>query len=202
MYKIVDFDTSIDLSDFYKSAAHRGFLNNSNQKVLYESFTHFEKFKVWLLYYDDICIGSVAAHSLEELRFLGNNAFRIAARTCVLTDQDKKHPSLRTRNQILTHQNVTAQILLPICVEWAGKKNNLYITSNENKHGTQRHVHKIYCPALNSTGALEDSIELEYRLSLQSFWKMNVDVFYNQLGENQWPEARLALKNYLGYDIV
>lgn len=201
MYKILDFDSSIDLTDFYNLAKSKGFLNNCNQNVLYNSFTHFNKFKVWLLFYDNVCIGSVAAHSLEEIGFL-NNAYRIGARTCVLTDLDKKHPTLRTKNQILTHQNVTAQILLPLCIEWAKKENNLYITSNENDHGTQKLVHKIFCPTLQASGALEKPIEFEYRLSIQSFWKMNVDVYYQQLKNNQWPEAKIALNNYLGYDIV
>jgi hypothetical protein len=201
MYKIVDFNTSIDLTEFYNSAASKGFLNNSNQEVLYNSFTHFNKFKVWLLQYNDIFIGSVAAHSLEELGFLGNKAFRIAARTCILTDRDPNYPSLRTKNQILTHQNVTAQILLPLCIEWAGRNNDLYITSNEKKHGTQRLVHNIFCPLMQSIGVLEQPLEFEYRTALQYFWKINVDMFYKQLKDYQQAESMMSLKNYLGYDL-
>jgi hypothetical protein len=42
-------------------------------------------------------------------------------------------------------------------------------------------VHDIYCPALEKTGALTKVTTKHYRGLEQTFWKLNVDVFLNQL---------------------
>lgn len=200
MYEVVEFNKDLDLSEFYSLAKERGFENNSNQHVLYDTFSHLDRYNVWLLYYNKRAIGSVAAHSLEELGVLGD-AYRIAARTCFFTGLDEKHYNLRTLNQIKTHQSITPQFLIPACIEWAGRDKDLYISSTDNSVGTQRYVHKTYCPALQSTGVLEEPIELEYRGGFHCFWKVNVDVFYKQLVNNWWPESRKifgsALESYL-----
>jgi len=83
-----------------------------------------------------------------------------------------------------------------LCVEWAGKDKDLYISSNENDTGTQKYVHRLYCPGLKKAGVLEEPVDLEYRGAIQSFWRMNVDEFYRQMDEHWWPEARTALDDY------
>lgn len=202
MYKIVPYSDSLDLEEFYSLATDRGFYNNNSKQVLVDTFAHCDRYQTWILYYNDRAVGSVSAHSLEELSML-DNAYRIAARTCLFTDLTGKPKHLRSLNRIIKeHQNLTDQIFMPLCIEWAGRDKNLYISSNQNDHGTQKLVHSIYCPALNSTGALCDPIEFEYRLSIQSFWKLNIEKFYSQLNKNWWPEAKNALTDVLGYKIV
>lgn len=196
MFKIKEYSNSLDLDNFYKTAHQRGFYNNDSKEKVIDTWQHMERWQVWFLYYNDIIVGSIAAHSLEELGVLGD-AYRIAARTCTFDDLTGQRKSLRTANTIIArHQNLTAQLLLPLCVEWAGKDKDLYISSNENDTGTQKYVHRLYCPGLRKVGVLEDPIELEYRGAIQSFWRMNVPVFYNQMEELWWPEARAALEEY------
>ena len=128
MYKMIIWDPDLDLADFYSTASTKGFVNNASQKMLVDSLAKEQEWCVWILYYNNKAIGSVAAHSFPEM---GEDAFRIAARTCVFSDQIPI-PSIRTRNQIVTHQHVTSQFLIPICIEWTPPWASLYITSNEN----------------------------------------------------------------------
>lgn len=196
MYKIKKYSEKLDLIDFYRLADERGFYNNNSKEKIIDTWQHMERWQVWFLYYNDIIVGSIAAHSLEELGVLGD-AYRIAARTCTFDDLTGERKSLRTANTIIArHQNLTAQFLLPLCVEWAGKDKDLYISSNENDTGTQKYVHRLYCPGLRKVNVLEDPVELEYRGAIQSFWRMNVSEFYRQMEELWWPEARAALDAY------
>lgn len=199
MYSVKKYNPMLDLEDFYAEAARRGFDNNSNRQVLADSFAHFEASSVWLLYWQDRPMGSVAVHSLEELPL--GDAYRIGARTCLLTGIDP-HGRLFTRNQIKTHQGPAPQILLPICMEWAGLDKDLYISSNDSPVATQQHVHRFYCPLLRSIGILEDPIEMDYRNEFQYFWRVNTQEFYRQLEEHWWPECRSAMiqwrKDYSG----
>jgi hypothetical protein len=186
MYQIKTWDKDLDLNDFYKEAETRGFLNNSNQKTLVDSLAKENKWAVWILYYNEIAVGSFAAHSLPEL---GDNAYRICVRTCVLSrllPRDHMH-HMRTLKGITQHQNITAQFYIPKCIEWAGKGKNLYISTNTSNVGTQRLVHEICCPALVKIGALVKHSEIEYRGHLQTFWKLNAGIFLEQLSnERQW----------------
>lgn len=177
MYKIVPFSDDLDLENFYRNAGERGFHNNANRHMLVDCFRNERAHQTWILYYDYEPVGSVAAHTFDEM---GDYAYRIAARTCVFTDRIST-PSLRTRNQIITHQHVTGQFLIPICIEWAGRKNDLYITSNNLESGSQRLVHNIYFPAMADSGQVEQICELNYRGTLQTVWKINVDRFYEEL---------------------
>jgi len=202
MFYIQEYNENLDLTEYYQLAKERGFYNNDNREKLIDTWLHLDRWQVWFLFYNNQIVGSVAAHSLEELGVLGD-AYRIAARTCTFDDLTGQRKSLRTANTIIAkHQNLTAQFLLPLCIEWAGRDKNLYISSNENDTGTQKYVHRLYCPGLRKIGILEDPIDLEYRNAIQSFWKLDVNKFYNQLDQYSWPEGKSALKNYLGYDIV
>jgi len=196
MFYIQEYNEDLDLSEYYRLASERGFYNNNTKEKLIDTWLHMDRWQVWLLYYNEIIVGSIAAHSLEELGVLGD-AYRIAARTCTFDDLIGQRKTLRTPNTIIAkHQNLTAQFLLPLCIEWAGKNKNLYISSNENDTGTQKYVHRLYCPGLKKVNILEESIELEYRGAIQSFWRMNVPEFYRQMEEFWWPEARAALDLY------
>lgn len=196
MFKIKEYSTDLNLDDFYKTAHERGFYNNDSKEKIVDTWKHMDRWQVWFLYYNDIIVGSIAAHSLEELGVLGD-AYRIAARTCTFDDLVGQRKTLRTANTIIArHQNLTAQFLLPLCIEWAGKDKDLYISSNENDTGTQKYVHRLYCPGLRKIGILEDPVELEYRCAIQSFWRVNVKEFYNQMEEFWWPEARETLDRY------
>jgi hypothetical protein len=176
-YKIIPWSSELNLTEFYATAAERGFINNSTQKRLIDNFSNEREFQTWILYYNDLAVGSVAAHSLDILP----NSYRICARTCVFSDHLPLKQLRGLNYTIKQHQNVTAQYFIPKCIEWAGKDKNLYITSHASEVGTQRLVHKIYCPALEETGALKRTGELEYRGHLQTFWKLNVDIFLEQL---------------------
>lgn len=176
MYKIIPWTQDLDLTKFYRCAAQRGFINNSSQQAMIDCFRSEREWQVWILYYNNLAVGSVAAHSIDE-------GYRICARTCVLSDLLPLN-TLRTRNQIATHNHVTAQYLMPVCVEWA--KGDMYITSHPSEVGTQRLVHTVWGPTLEKTGVLTRAFEKHYRGHLQTFWKLNSDVFLEQLEKVKW----------------
>jgi hypothetical protein len=180
-YKLIPWAAELDLAEFYSIAHAKGFDNNSSKKMLVDCFNVEREKQTWIFYNNNIAVGSVAAHSLDVLP----NAYRICARTCVFTDLLPFHQLRGLKYTCQRHQNITAQFLIPQCIEWAGYDKDLYITSHPSPIGTQKLVHNIYCPALESTGALVRTCEIEYRGHLQTFWKLNVDVFYEQL--NQLP---------------
>ena len=128
-------------------------------------------------------MGSVGAHSFPEM---GDNAYRIAVRTCVFTNKLPLN-TVRTRNQIVTHQHATSQFLIPVCIEWAPKGSSLYITSNESSVGTQRLVHRIFGPAMEATGQMKRVKEIEYRGTTQTVWQLYPDKFYEELNKyDKW----------------
>lgn len=181
LYKIIPYNDDLDLTEFYTKAKLKGYENNSSKYWIKDCFNNERMSQTWILYYDGKPVGSVASHTFDEM---GPNSFRIAARTCVLTDEIPTH-SLRTRNQIITHQHVTAQFLIPACIEWAGKDNDLYITSNNLESGSQRLVHTIYFPSMEKSGQVVRVKDIEYRGTIQTVWKLNVDEFYTEL--NKYP---------------
>lgn len=174
MYKIIPWTPELDLADFYAEAARRGFVNNSSQQAMIDCFSKEREWCVWILYYNDQAVGSVAAHSIDE-------GYRICARTCVFSDMLPVN-TIRTRNQIATHQHYTAQFFMPACIEWVGNK-DMYITTHPSSVGTQRLVHTIWGPSLEKTGALTRAFDKEYRGHVQTFWKLNTSVFLEQLGK-------------------
>lgn len=201
MFYIQEYNENLDLTDYYRLAHAKGFYNNDSKEKLIDTWLHMDRWKIWFVYYNNSIVASVAAHSLEELGIL-ENAYRIAVRTCSFDHLTKSRPGLRTANAVINrHQTITGQILLPLCIEWAGRDNNLYISSNENDTGTQKIVHKRYCPGLLKIGVVDPPIELEYRGAIQSFWKFNVNTYYSQLKQDQWDDAKNALNAYLGYEI-
>lgn len=178
-FKLVPWTQDLDLQDFYEVAAEKGFTNNSSQKMLVDSLSKEREWCVWILYYDGLVAGSVGAHSFPEM---GDDAYRIAARTCLFSER-LPWPSLRTRNQIITHQHATSQTLIPVCIEWAPKGSKLYITSNESEVGTQRLVHRIFCPAMEASGQMKRVAEINYRGTNQTVWQLYPDKFYEELSK-------------------
>jgi hypothetical protein len=178
MYKIVAWTPELDLAEFYAEAKSRGFVNNASQKAMIDCFRNEREWCVWILYYNNKAVGSVGAHSIDE-------GYRICARTCVLSGLLPLN-TLRTRNQIATHQHVTAQYLMPACIEWA--KDPMYITSHPSEVGTQRLVHTVWGPTLEKSGVLTRAFEKEYRGHVQTFWKVNDSVFMEQLEKVKWKQ--------------
>lgn len=178
MYKLVSWTKKLDLEEFYANAARRGFINNASQSMLVDCFQNETEWQVWILYYNNQAVGSVAAHSIEE-------GYRICARTCLFTDL-LPATTLRTRNQIVKHQHATAQFFMPACIAWVANKGDIYITSHPSNVGTQRLVHTIWGPALENTGVLANAFEKIYRGHLQTFWKVNTTIFLEQL--NSYPK--------------
>jgi hypothetical protein len=182
-YKIVPWSEELNLSEFYKEADKRGFENNSSKHMLIDSLSKERAWAVWILYFKDKPVGSVGAHSFDDV--MGPNSYRIAVRTCVFTDQldGPYSTALRTISVITKHQNPTAQFLIPTCIDWCPKRANLYITSNESKVGTQRKVHNIFGPAMEKQNVMKKVKDVFYRGTLQSVWKFDADVFLNQLSK-------------------
>jgi hypothetical protein len=181
MYKIIPWSEDLDLSSFYIEAEKRKYKNNASKKMLVDSFKNEKEWQVWILYYKDDPVGSVAAHSFDDV--MGENSYRIAARTCVFTDKLPAN-TLRTRNQIVTHQHITGQFLIPVCIEWAPKGSRLFITSNENEVGTQRLVHRIFGPAMEATGQMKKIKDTFYRGTNQTVWELFSDKFYEELNKS------------------
>jgi len=186
MYKIIPWSPSLDLKEFYANAASRGFENNANQKMLVDSFNTEREKQVWILYCGDTAVGSVAAHSFDNV--MGKNSYRIAARTCVFTDllSGNYRNALRGISCITKNQNPTAQFLIPTCINWAPSGANLYITTNESEVGTQRLVHRIFGPSMEKTGQMKRIKDVEYRGALQTVWQLFPDKFFEIL--NKYPQ--------------
>jgi len=181
MFRIIPWTKDLDLTEFYRIAESKGFTNNSSQKMLVDCFDREPEKCVWILYYNDMAVGSVAAHTFD---IMGDNCYRIAARTCAFTDMIP-YSSLRTRNQIVTHQHVTSQFLIPVCIEWAPKGSRLFITSTDSDLGTQRLVHRIFGPSMEATGQMRNMGDVVYRNTNQTVWELFPDVFMNEL--NKYP---------------
>jgi hypothetical protein len=95
----------------------------------------------------------------------------------------------------------TSQMLTPICLAYTIDK-PVYITTNTSEIGSQNKVHRIWSKIMHEQGYLTNPLEFEYKGLFQTFWKVDVKHYLKKLKENQWPEARLALRNHLGYDLI
>jgi len=187
MFDVKEFDTQMDLSDFYTEARLRGFENNSSKQAMVDCFNNEREKQVWVLFYNNHPIGSVAAHSFDDV--MGPNSYRIAARTCVFTDKinGPYGAGLRTISVITHHQNPTAQFLIPACIKWAPAGASLYITTNKNSVGTQQRVHRTFGPAMEKLGLMKRVKEVEYRGTKQTVWQVDPIKFLEDLKKYpQW----------------
>ena len=179
MFTLIPWTEDLDLDEFYAEAARRGFDNNSSQKKMIDCLRNEKEWAAWILYQDNKAIGSVAAHSFDNI--MGPNSYRICVRTCILPHERKYKAVISARRAIAEHQNLTSQFFIPKCVEWAGEDKNLYITSNENSSGSQRLVHTIFFPTLAKTGVMTKVGDVFYRGSDQTVWQLNTEQFLKEL---------------------
>lgn len=186
MYKLTTWtpDIDLDMAEFYAEAARRGFENNSSRKMLVESIAKSNRWCVWILYCNNRIVGTAAAHSLPEL---GENAYRICARTCVITSwlSGTYGNNLRTKSVIIEHQNPTAQFFIPAQMAWAGVDANLYISTNSSEVASQRSVNNTFARLLERTGVLTLAETMFYRGHEQHFWKLNTQLFMEQLNKKE-----------------
>jgi hypothetical protein len=169
-YKIVPWSSDLDLSTFYQTALDKGYFNNASQEKLVDCFRNEREWQVWILYYNDIAVGSVAAHSFDEM---GYNCYRIAARTCLFTDH--LPPSgLRTIKQWAKFQHPVGKYLIKQCIDWAPADANLYTTTViANAFGSQDIFHSVADKVLSRQGVFEKACDMTYRNTEQTIWKID-----------------------------
>ena len=179
MHKMVQWNKDLDLSEFYNEAGRRGFVNNSSQKVMIDCFHNEREWNAWILYSDDKAIGSVAAHSFDDV--MGPNSYRILTRVCTFGEARPHNGLVKANRLCAEHQNLTDQFMLPACLEWTKGKGRVYATSNKSKEGSQRLVHSIYFPTLAKIGVVSKIKEVHYRHTDQTVWEIHPDKFYANL---------------------
>ena len=180
MYEVIKFSEDMNLDAFYDKAKKQGYENNSNKKIMVDSLKGERASQVFIMFYNNNPVGSVACHSFD---IMGDNSYRICARVCVLT-KELPELNLRTINHIKTGQHYTAQFLIPACIDWCPKNADLYITSNKSEVASQRLVHQLYMPALEESGQVSYVKDVYYRGHVQSIWKFHTDVFFKILNDN------------------
>ncbi len=198
MYKLEVYNGTQDLTDFYKGAEEKGFYNNHNKTVLIDYINKHENATLFLLYYNNAIVGTSVSHSLRQLGILGKNAHRISARTCVLNnkiDGIRSHAVHNYRHSPMNHW--TSQMLTPVCMHYVGLDKPQYISTNTLDTADQKRVHLIWAKIMHDQGYLNDPIELEYKGSFQTFWRVDVEFYLKKLQENIWPETELALDVFL-----
>lgn len=179
MLNLKEWSPDLDLKEFYSEAEKRGFVNNSSQASMIDCFRNEREWNAWILYDNDKPIGSVAAHSFDDI--MGPNSYRILARTCVLAGARKNGGLMTARNAIAKHQNLTDQFLLPKCLEWVNGRGNVYATSNSSDKASQRLVHEFYFPTLEKIGIVKKIKEVNYRYTDQTVWQIFPEKFYQNL---------------------
>lgn len=177
-FKIIPFSEELDLTDFYAEARRRGFENNSSKKAMIDCFQNEKEKQVWILYEDERAIGSVAAHSFDDV--MGPGSYRILTRVCTFGEARPEKGLITAKKLVAEHQNLTDQFLLPKCIEWAGTE-KLYVTSNESKVASQRLVHSIYFPTLAKIGIAKKVKTVFYRGINQTIWEINAPAFLENL---------------------
>ena len=176
-YSVVEF-SGVDqpLQDFMDECARRGLENNSTIEKL-NLFKSQPRNVLFLLKKDERVVGTFGAHTLS----LFDNAYRICARACVLTDHTE-HNSLRTVNQIKTHQNVLARYGLDACIKWVNDPNaNIYISTHPSEVGAMKLMHRIVLPAFEKTGFVQCVGDHLYMKHVQTFWKVFPEKYYEQI---------------------
>jgi hypothetical protein len=182
MYTVKEWSPDLDLTNFYAEATKRGFVNNASENAMISCFRNENKWNAWILYHNDNAIGSVAAHSFDDV--MGPCSYRVLTRVCTFGNSSP-HKGLITAKRLCgEHQNLTDQFLLPKCIEWAGRQ-RLYATSNASKEASQRLVHSIYFPTLEKIGVVTKVKDVHYRHTDQTVWQINVDEFEENL--NRYP---------------
>lgn len=183
MWKIIPWSKDLDLTEFYNESKNRGFINNSSQEKMVNCFDNEKEKQVWVLYENDKAIGSVAAHSFDDV--MGPNTYRILTRVCTFGESRPKHGLITPKRLIAEHQNLTDQFLLPTCIEWVNSRGRMFATSNKSKEASQRLVHNYYFPTLENLNIVKKIKEVYYRYTDQTVWEIFPDKFYENL--NKFP---------------
>jgi hypothetical protein len=179
MFKIVEWSEDLDLTDFYSEAERRGFVNNSSQKAMIDCFRNEREWNAWILYDGDRAVGSVAAHSFDDV--MGPNSYRTLTRVCTFAEARKDRGLITPKKLVGEHQNLTDQYLLPKCIEWVGNRGRMFATSNASKEASQRLVHSYYFPTLAKLDIVTKIKDVYYRGTEQTVWEIHPKEFYNNL---------------------
>ena len=178
MHKLVEWSPSLDLTDFYADAGSRGFVNNSSQKAMIDCFQNEREWNAWILYDGDRAIGSVAAHSFEDVMPGG---YRILTRVCTFAEARKDKGLITPKRLVAEHQNLTDQFLLPKCIEWVAGRGRMFATSNASKEASQRLVHSYYFPTLAKLDVVSKIKDIHYRGTEQTVWEIHPGKFFENL---------------------
>jgi hypothetical protein len=178
MFKLVEWHKNLDLSEFYTEADRRGFKNNNSQKTMIDCFRNEREWNAWILYNDNRPIGSVAAHSFDDVMPGG---YRILTRVCTFAEERKDKGLITPKRLVAQHQNLTDQFMLPQCIEWVSGRGRMFATSNASKEASQRLVHSYYFPTLAKLGIVEKIKDVHYRHTDQTVWEIHPDKFYENL---------------------
>ena len=184
MYEIKPYTDDLKLDEFYNEAHKRGFINNSSKKTMIDCFRNEKEKQVWILYQNNKAIGSVAAHSFDDV--MGPNTYRILTRVCTFGEARPTHGLITPKKLVAEHQNLTDQFLLPACIEWVNGRGRMFATSNASKEASQRLVHSYYFPTLAKLGIVEKVKDVYYRNTNQTVWEIFADKFYKNL--NKYPK--------------
>lgn len=177
-YKLIPFNESLDLEEFYDECRQRGFENNSSQKSMFDCFKNEREWAGWLLQYRGQTIGGVCCHSFDDV--MGPGSYRLLARSVCFTD--KSHKTMHNlRSYICKHQSVPSQFFIPVGIQWAGRDKKFYGTSNNNTVGTSRISNNIWFPKHAEQGAFSKAKEVFYRGWNQNVWELNTEIFFDQL---------------------
>lgn len=178
MYKIVEWSEQLDLTEFYSEATQRGFINNSSQKAMIDCFRNEREWNAWILYNGNRAIGSVAAHSFDDVMPGG---YRVLTRVCTFAEERKDKGLITPKRLVAEHQNLTDQFLLPQCIKWVNNRGRIFATSNASKEASQRLVHSYYFPTLAKIGIVSKIKEVHYRHTNQTVWEIHPNAFLENL---------------------
>lgn len=179
MHNLIEWNDNLDLTEFYAEAGRRGFVNNSSQKNMIDCFRNEREWNAWILYEDDRAIGSVAAHSFNNV--MGSGTYRVLTRVCTFAESRRDKGLITPKRLIAEHQNLTDQFLLPQCIEWVAGRGRIFATSNESKEASQRLVHRYYFPTLEKIGIAKKIKDVNYRNTDQTVWEIYPDRFLENL---------------------
>jgi hypothetical protein len=143
-----------------------------------DCFHNEREWNAWILYEDDRAIGSVAAHSFDEVI---PNSYRILTRVCTFAEARPSKGLITPKRLVAEHQNLTDQFLLPQCIEWVNNRGRMFATSNVSKEASQRLVHSYYFPTLAKLGIVSKIKEINYRNTDQTVWEIHADKFLENL---------------------
>lgn len=178
MHKLIEWSPSLDLTDFYADAERRGFVNNSSQKAMIDCFQNEREWNAWILYDGNRAIGSVAAHSFDDVM---PNSYRILTRVCTFAEARKNKGLITIKRLIAEHQNLTDQFLLPKCIDWVAGRGRMFATSNTSKTASQRLVHSYYFPTLAKLDIVSKIKDIHYRSTDQTVWEIHPNKFFENL---------------------